>query len=257
MNSKNVLWLGLLFVLLLTAFCVTKYLNNYYPNITKVPTPSQEILETESIQSSITSTLEKEENSYAQIIELVEAEEKNLTSSYKQALLRANNESNLTTIHDNNSDEPVAATDLPQQQSFEDQNRTKHPSNHITETTLDDNLKSSESKSKSVPSIQKKSSTKKIIMSSQQPKILAKQHFKGHNNTTLSTRDYFALDRLIALYHQNRVAYFNLATASSSPKGKHIAAYLRQSGVKERDLRIDHKDTTNVTLTAIKKDYTP
>ena len=44
MNSKSVLWLGLLFVLLLSVFCITTHLDDLNPQIENLKTPPQEHL---------------------------------------------------------------------------------------------------------------------------------------------------------------------------------------------------------------------
>ena len=43
-NSKSVLWLGLLFVLLLSVFCITTHLDELNPQIRRVETPAPELL---------------------------------------------------------------------------------------------------------------------------------------------------------------------------------------------------------------------
>jgi len=90
MQSKNVLWMGLLFVLLLTVFCIAKYIDQFNPNIKTISAPTKEIIDQnlelkpikidEDIQDS-----EVDEN-YLHVIELVEQEEKDIEEAYNRAL---------------------------------------------------------------------------------------------------------------------------------------------------------------------------
>jgi len=100
MQSKNILWLGLLFVILLTAFCISKYINQFHPDIQTISNPKKEIVikdtKLSSSQLPTPSTNYKEDKDkvaedkvaedYLQIIELIEQEEKDIENAYKQAL---------------------------------------------------------------------------------------------------------------------------------------------------------------------------
>jgi hypothetical protein len=94
MRSKNILWLGVLFVLLLTVFCIAKYLNNFNPNVKTVATPSSEVIahgfELEPVQISDALRDEQTNNevddSYLTIVKLVEQEEKDIENAYNKAL---------------------------------------------------------------------------------------------------------------------------------------------------------------------------
>jgi len=91
MQSKSVLLIGILFVLLLTTFCITKYINKFNPNIKTVKTPTTEILDnhflTEKTLLDI-ETNERDNNAYLQIIKLVEEEENEIEDIYNKALMR-------------------------------------------------------------------------------------------------------------------------------------------------------------------------
>jgi hypothetical protein len=103
MQSKNVLWLGLLFVSLLTVFCVAKYIDKFNPNIKTITTPSAEIvdknLELKPIvikddlkkqnstdTNDINNSGSEVDKDYLQIIKLVEQEEKDIEEAYNRAL---------------------------------------------------------------------------------------------------------------------------------------------------------------------------
>jgi len=90
MQSKNVLWLGLLFVLLLTVFCIAKYIDEFNPNIKTIATPTLEVidqnLELQPIKIEDDSNDSEVDGNYLQIIKLVEQEEKDIEDAYNKAL---------------------------------------------------------------------------------------------------------------------------------------------------------------------------
>ncbi len=45
MQSKSILLIGLLFILLLTTFCITKYIDKFNPNIENMESPAVDILD--------------------------------------------------------------------------------------------------------------------------------------------------------------------------------------------------------------------
>ncbi len=95
MQSKNVLWLGVLFIVLLTVFCIAKYINTFNPDIQTVTTPDKEIVDQnfklEPVQiADITKDNETQEvdENYLMVIKLVEQEEKDIEDAYNRALIQ-------------------------------------------------------------------------------------------------------------------------------------------------------------------------
>jgi hypothetical protein len=93
MQSKNVLWLGLLFVSLLTVFCIAKYINEFNPNIKTITTPSHEIIDQDLELRPIKIEDDEVDKDYLQIIQLVEQEEKDIEDAYNKALKQEENKS--------------------------------------------------------------------------------------------------------------------------------------------------------------------
>jgi len=100
MQSKNVLLLGVLFILLLTVFCIAKYLNTFNPDIQTVTSPNIEIIDqnfelepvkTEDIAQN--SQIEEVDDDYLTVIKLVEQEEKDIEDTYNKALIQAKQKS--------------------------------------------------------------------------------------------------------------------------------------------------------------------
>ena len=94
MQSKNVLWLGLLLLLLLTVYCITKYINKFHPDIQTITTPASEIIDkkyelkpVEIADISIDTQEDKVDENYLRVIQLVEQEEKDIKDAYEKALL--------------------------------------------------------------------------------------------------------------------------------------------------------------------------
>ena len=103
MQSKNVLYLGLLSMTLLTVYCIAKYLNQFHPNIKTVTAPTQEVIDKNSellpVQvTDITKEAQEEEvdKNYLKVIQLVEQEERDIKDAYESAL-RQEAEKNLQT----------------------------------------------------------------------------------------------------------------------------------------------------------------
>ena len=95
MQSKNVLWLGVLFIILLTVFCIAKYINKFNQDIQTVTIPNKEIIyqnfELEPVQiADIIKNDETQEvnDDYLTIIKLVEKEEKDIEDAYNRALMQ-------------------------------------------------------------------------------------------------------------------------------------------------------------------------
>ncbi len=92
MQSKNVLYLGLLLMILLTVFCIARYLNQFHPSIQTVTAPSHEIIDQSSELipveiADITKDEEVDEN-YLKVIQLVEQEEQDIKDAYEKALVQ-------------------------------------------------------------------------------------------------------------------------------------------------------------------------
>lgn len=86
MQSKNVLWLGVLFIILLTAFCIAKYIDRFHPNIQTVTAPNSEIID-QSFELQPVKITEAVDENYLKVIQLVEQEEKDIEDAYNKALI--------------------------------------------------------------------------------------------------------------------------------------------------------------------------
>lgn len=90
MQSKNVLWLGLLFTTLLIVFCIAKYIDQFNPNIKTITIPAKEIidqnLELQPIKIKDNLKNGDVDENYLQIIKLVEQEEQDIEDAYNKAL---------------------------------------------------------------------------------------------------------------------------------------------------------------------------
>ncbi len=91
MQSKSVLLIGILFVLLLTTFCITNYLNKHNPNIKTIKTLKPEILDKNFLKEEVfqdSKADEEDGDNYLQIIKLVEEEENEIVDIYNKALMQ-------------------------------------------------------------------------------------------------------------------------------------------------------------------------
>ncbi len=93
MQSKNILWFGLLFVLLLTTFCISKYIDEFHPNIKTVVAPKEDILAKDfELELIVANKIPKEiktdkiDEKYLKAIELVEQQERDIQEAYDKAL---------------------------------------------------------------------------------------------------------------------------------------------------------------------------
>lgn len=84
MQSKNVLLLGILFTFLLITFSITRYIDNYNPNIKTISSPKKEIIDPTSELNKTSKEMNSDD--YLQNIKLVEKEKKDIEKIYNQAI---------------------------------------------------------------------------------------------------------------------------------------------------------------------------
>lgn len=103
MQSKNILWIGVLFIILLTTFCIAKYIDGFHPSIQTVTVPNQEIIDqdftlqpVEITQTEDFNYSEEVDENYLKVIQLIEQEERDIEDAYNKALVQEVHKSNHT-----------------------------------------------------------------------------------------------------------------------------------------------------------------
>jgi len=140
MQSKNVLWLGVLFVVLLTTFCIAKYIDSFYPSIKTVTAPSDEIIDQDSKLQPVKITeiedvnyTEEIDDNYLKVIQLVEQEEKDIEDTYNQALVHQVHQNKQTT----KEQKPVQKKVVPKKRTLKKQKTAlKKPEKLSIETVV-------------------------------------------------------------------------------------------------------------------------
>ncbi len=216
MQSKNVLWLGVLFIILLTAFCIAKYIDKFHPSIQTVTAPDSEIIDqslelkpvkiTEAIEINKT---EKVDNNYLKVIQLVEQEEKDIEEAYNKALVQE-----------------VQKNEQP--------------------------IKVEKPIKKQV--IQKKKIPKKRRIPLEKPKklsietILANQTLLGLGK--LSQVEKQKLKKIVRKFQENPSSYLRIESDKKSNKFYSTKRYLTKLGVSQKDIQVlQKKDKNTISIT--------
>ncbi len=84
MQSKNVLLLGILFIFLLITFSITKYIDEFNPNIKTITSPTKEIIDPTHELNKTSKKIDSDD--YLQTVKLIEKEEKNIEEIYNKAI---------------------------------------------------------------------------------------------------------------------------------------------------------------------------
>ncbi len=229
MQSKNVLWLGVMFITLLTVFCISKYLNEFNPDIEIIVNKPQEIidnnLELKSIELKLKDITilpsqtsgEEVDNDYFQVMQLIEQEEKDIEETYYKALR-------------------------------ENKNKIKQK----TVKKVDNYTK----KSKKVKKYTIKPAKLKIET------IMANQLLTGSKDISdIQKRD---LQNLIKLFKKNKQSYINITVEKKDKKYYNLKNYLSSNGIKNRIyitmkknnkyISTTDKNQNDIEITLIKKD---
>jgi len=240
MQSKNVLWLGLLFVLLLTAFCIAKYIDQFHPSIQTINNPKKEIVDqnfelkpvhiTEITQESKVTEekleVEEVDTDYLQIIKLVEQEEKDIQDAYNKAL-EEENKRNLQQT-EKKPIKKIAKKHIPKKQSI----------------------------TKSYPPIQ---ADNKVLLEM----ILANQTISSSG--ALSEYEKKQLRYLAINLEQNPTSYLKIEADNNYEKINLIKRYLKKFGISldainiikkesKSAILISHTNHNDIEISIIKKD---
>jgi len=225
MQSKNVLWLGLLFVSLLTVFCIAKYIDQFNPNIKTISAPTKEIIDQnlelkpikidDDIQNS-----EVDEN-YLHVIELVEQEEKDIEEAYNRALKQEEKPKLIKKQKIQKVEKPV-----------------KNIKKKITKKRV------------------KKDKKRKLLIET----VIADQTISSYGK--LSNTQKSKLKKLTQKLRQNISAYIRVETDKKYRKIYTIKKYLISLGIPAKNIQILYKrkkhiiltDNSDIEISVIKKD---
>ncbi len=234
MQSKNVLWLGLLFVLLLTTFCVSKYIDEFHPKIKTVIAPKEEILVKDfELEQIVTNKIPEEiktdkvDEKYLKAIELVEKQERDIQKAYDKALEEAKKR------------EKVAK-----------------------------NIKV-----KPIKKVVKKENKviKKSLIKEKKPKkfaieiVLGSQTLLHNQEQKLSTLEKQRLKKLVHNLYQNPSSFLRIETNKKNKKFYRVKNYLKALGINIKNIEIlndkpknniyiSKTDYNNIEISVIKKD---
>ena len=228
MHSKNILWLGVMFVTLLTVFCISKYLNEFNPDIKIIANQPQEIIDNHLELNSIDlkqedivinrDISEDVDNDYVQVMRLIEQEERDIEATYYKALKE------------------------------DEKNRTKKK---IVKKRV--NSKKHLKKVK-----QTNSKSKKLKIET----IVANQLLTGSKDISNSQKK--DLQQLIKLFKKDKKSYINITLDKKDKKYYSLKNYLSNHGVKNRvyvtmkknnkNISIISNNENDIEITLIKKD---
>ncbi|MCH9814297.1 MAG: hypothetical protein K0U47_10205 [Epsilonproteobacteria bacterium] len=231
MQSKNVLWLGLLFVLLLTTFCITKYIDQFHPSIQTVTTTQPEIIDKayQQEQKALASKQVKEDDAYLQVVKMVEQEEQKIEDAFNQAVL-------------------------------EEQNRTKkHIQKQPLQATSTPVTKVIQAPKKIEPVKQKKSITPTPRKVKKRQKVIIEQIdtneiFASTPSSRLSKIERSKLQTLVQKLRKDKTLQLRLEGDQKSKKFTLIKRYIHTLGVSQREIEISKSYSTNIEISLIKKD---
>jgi hypothetical protein len=230
MQSKNVLWLGLLLVLLLTVFCIAKYINQFHPKIQTITKPTKEIIdqsfELQPVQiADISKEDETQEDAeYLKVIKLIEQEEKDIEDAYNRALIQEKKKSlKLVKV-----EKPIKKVSKQKKKSFAKQKTPlKKPKKFLIET------------------------------------ILANQTLVAFGK--LSYLDKQKLKKIVHNFKKHPSSYLRIETKNKNSKFYSARRYLASLGVLQEDIQvlanhrknaisISHSNNNNIEISLIKKD---
>ena len=221
MHSKNVLYLGLLYMTLLTVFCIAKYLNQFHPNIKTVPAPTQEVIDKNSellpVQvTDITKEAQEEEvvdKNYLKVIQLVEQEERDIKDAYESAL-RQEAEKNLQTTK---VEKPIKTKIVHKKRSLK---KRKGNSKNYKRCSIET--------------------------------ILANQTLVAFGK--LSYFEKQKLKKIVHNFKMNPSSYLRIETDKKSNKFYNTKRYLARLGIPQENIQILHKRKKN-TISISTSDY--
>lgn len=229
LQSKNVLWLGLLFVLLLITFCITHYINQFHPNIQTVTTAQPEIIdetyekEKEDIQLQMQ---QADDNAYMQVVKLVEQEEKDIQDAFNEALLQ----------EQNRSQEPLHVKPA-----------ASAPVIHTVKKVVKKEKKPLVKPKRVVKSIKK---PKKVIIES----VVAVQILTANSSQKLPYYDRYKLKKLAQLLKRDRTLIVRIESDTNLKKIALIKRYLYSLGITSKRLEIQKNAGKTIEISVIKKD---